>query len=126
MGALRPDCEPFWDQSSGQVCCNWYSQASLSSAVHVQKRRIMHKLYACVFVGFANFQVRFGKGCFLGIPLLLASSDLDIGGLPRWEVAAAEGNCRCMYHVLYVARLTSNFQAFMRSYGSDCRVTPRK
>eukprot|EP00903_Cladosiphon_okamuranus_P016069 g14834.t1 len=32
-------------------------------------------------------QVSFGKGCFLGMPVLLASSELEIDGLRGWELS---------------------------------------
>ena len=31
----------------------------------------------------------FGKGCFLGVPVLLASAELEIDGLPGWELATS-------------------------------------
>lgn len=35
-------------------------------------------------------QVRFGKGCFLGVPVLLASADLDSDELWGWDLADPE------------------------------------
>ncbi|CAM9132557.1 unnamed protein product, partial [Scytosiphon promiscuus] len=32
-------------------------------------------------------EVVFGKGCFLGVPVLLASAELEIDGLPGWELS---------------------------------------
>lgn len=34
-----------------------------------------------------TLKVSFGKGCFLGVPVLLASAELEIDGLPGWDLA---------------------------------------
>lgn len=34
-------------------------------------------------------QVLFGKGCFLGVPVLMASAELEVEGLPGWELATS-------------------------------------
>lgn len=38
---------------------------------------------------FCFAQVLFGKGCFLGVPVLMASAELDIEGLSGWELASS-------------------------------------
>lgn len=34
-------------------------------------------------------QVWYGKGCFLGVPVLLASAELDVDGLSGWDLSAS-------------------------------------
>ncbi|CAM9133998.1 unnamed protein product [Ectocarpus fasciculatus] len=51
MGAIRSDCQPYWDEDRGEVV--------------------------------------YGKGCFLGVPVLLASAELDVDGLPGWDLSVS-------------------------------------
>lgn len=46
------------------------------------------KSYLAVFP--RNHQVRFGEGCFLGVPVLLASADLDFDELWGWDLENPE------------------------------------
>ncbi|CAM9541979.1 unnamed protein product, partial [Ectocarpus sp. 13 AM-2016] len=34
-------------------------------------------------------EVVYGKGCFLGVPVLLASAELDVDGLPAWDLSVS-------------------------------------
>lgn len=34
-------------------------------------------------------QVVYGKGCFLGVPVLLASTEREVDGLSGWELGAS-------------------------------------
>ncbi|CAM9246560.1 unnamed protein product, partial [Laminaria digitata] len=62
MGASRSECQPHWDEARGKASnCRRYIELTVS----------------------------FGKGCFLGVPVLLASAELEIDGLPGWELATS-------------------------------------
>lgn len=48
-------------------------------------------------------KVRYGKGCFLGVPVLLASAEYEIEGLPAWEVSTSSSGPRFVKSVKVAA-----------------------
>lgn len=61
------------------------------------------------------YQVVYGKGCFLGVPVLLASAELDVDGLPGWDLSVSSRLQR-------QARLfgnTPNRHSFLHSHSSE-------
>ena len=67
-------------------------------------------------------QVAFGKGCFLGMPVLLASADLEIDGLPGWELSAPSSSFSSDADV-QLKRQVSVLELFCQIFVTHC--TPR-
>ncbi|CAM9614196.1 unnamed protein product [Ectocarpus sp. 6 AP-2014] len=65
-------------------------------------------------------EVVYGKGCFLGVPVLLASAELDVDGLPGWDLS------RCLYSgsVMFSLRQVEGAEDEKRAQTSFTALSP--